>query len=56
MSIGTTSGQASDVTDSDTDTCFLSSDEPEPWLSIHLDDERYVTGVKVFTSSNSVHP
>ena len=49
-SSSTTSGQASDVTDRDTRTCFLSNEETEPWLIIRLDEERYVTGVKVFTS------
>ena len=47
-SSSTTSGQASDVTDRDTRTCFLSNHEVEPWLMIRLDEERYVTGVKVF--------
>lgn len=43
-------GEESDVTDGDVGTCFTTSTDTVSWITIHMEQERYVTGVKIFTS------
>ena len=50
-SSSTASGNGIDVTDGDIGTCFATNTDAVAWLIVHLETERFVTGVAILTSA-----